>query len=70
MGCSNPHPHGQVHWIFLSDGPQTEVDSAGLVKQAWCLSYVPTLPKTILSSLREFSLERPPPSSVSSSVPT
>ncbi|KAI9611558.1 hypothetical protein H4Q26_008512 [Puccinia striiformis f. sp. tritici PST-130] len=33
MGCSNPHPHGQV----------------------WALSYIPTIPTTVLESQEDFA---------------
>lgn len=52
MGCSNPHPHGQVRELVC------EVSCSTLNRyfsQAWCTSYIPTIPSTILESQRAYA---------------
>lgn len=62
MGCSNPHPHGQVRPLpLLLSSPLptslrlTFADTPR--KQAWSLSYVPTIPAAMLKNQREYAVE-------------
>ncbi|SCV74509.1 BQ2448_7538 [Microbotryum intermedium] len=44
MGCSNPHPHGQVKKFVIK-----------INKASWSLSYIPTIPHQIIESQLAFA---------------